>query len=85
MNIQSTVEAHDSIDAVPAHHGKMDRIARREGLVAKQDVLGRLSVLEVDREDVIDNAEQRVEGRLNGIAFSMVLDSPPFPSGAGWG
>src|SRR5688500_17551599 len=50
------------------HNSDMDRVARRQALVAHKDVLCGLCVFEVDRQDVVDNAEQRVEGGLDRLA-----------------
>ena len=68
MRVETAVEAHDPVDAVPFNHGDMDGVAGGHGLVAKEDVLGCPRVIEVDGQDVVDHAEQHVERGLDGLA-----------------
>lgn len=46
----------------------MDRVTRGKVVPAQQDRSCTLNVLEVDREDLINEAQQRVESRLDRIA-----------------
>ena len=64
-SVESVVEAEDAADAVTFHHGDMDRITSRQLLTAQHDRLGTLDGLEVDRQDVIDHTENRIERRLD--------------------
>ena len=55
------------MNAVLLHDGKMDRIARRQLLPGEHDRLGAFHRAPVNRQNVVDDAEERIKGRLNGV------------------
>jgi hypothetical protein len=50
------------------HHGEMDSIARRQLLVSQHNFFGAFHRNPVNGQYQIDNSEQSVEGRLDGLA-----------------
>jgi len=63
--IEVAVEGHDSANRIALHDGDMDRIARREGRHAEHQVARREDILLLDRKDLVDRPEERIEARLN--------------------
>ena len=66
--VEPGVEAHDARNSLTLHDGEVQRVARGQSRVAQDDALGALDVGELDREDPLDDAEQRIESGLNGVA-----------------
>jgi hypothetical protein len=46
----------------------VERVAGREALVREKHVPGTLDVAKLDREDLVDDPEDRLEGGLDGVA-----------------
>jgi hypothetical protein len=77
---------------VALHDGDVQRVARRQPTDTEHHRLGALDDREVDREDIVDDPEQRVKRRLDGLApvdgdvavlGEMSASWPPV--GASWG
>jgi hypothetical protein len=64
----SAVERHYLLDLEPPHDRHVQRAPRRNTGRAKQNALGRLHVLHLDRMDYVDHAGECVEGGLDGFA-----------------
>jgi len=65
--VEAAVEAEDSGHAVALHRREMDRIARRQPGRPVQKGLRPLHIHTLHREDLVHDAEQRVEGRLDRV------------------
>ena len=50
------------------HYSCVERITRRQTSAAQDDLLGTFCSHLIYRQDLIDDAEQRIKRRLNGIA-----------------
>src|ERR1035437_4280650 len=68
IRIKSGVERHDAGHALPLHGREVDGVARRVLLSTVKDGLRSLDVVESDGKHFVDDAEDRVERRLNGVA-----------------
>lgn len=66
--VEAVVEAEDAGDAMFRHHRGMDRIAGRELCARQHDRLGAFHDRGIDGQDVVHDAEQDVQRRLNGVA-----------------
>lgn len=53
---------------MPLHDRQMKRIASRQSSLSEHDVLRSFEVLELDREDLIDDSQERIESRLNCVS-----------------
>ena len=67
MSVESGVKAQNLVNRVLLHHGKMQGISSREPARAQYDLFRALGRGQIDRHHLIDDSEQGVECRLNGI------------------
>ncbi len=65
--VESGVEAQDTFDPLLLHDGEMESIARRHMGAPEDNFLGALHCRYVHGEHLIDNSEQGIKRRLNGI------------------
>lgn len=68
--IEPAIEAQDGIDAVLAHDRDVDGVTRREGPPAQELVPGMRDRVEIDRQHLIDDRQERIERRLDGVGSS---------------
>jgi len=66
--VESGIEGEDLSDLVPFHDGDVDGIACRQVAPFEDDGLGALDRRRIHRDNLVDEAEQDVERRLDGIA-----------------
>ncbi len=77
MAIEARSEAPDGADALSFHGGDVERVSSREPGAAQEDVLGALHVGAADLDDVVDDAEEGIEGGLDGVAAADGTVAPP--------
>jgi hypothetical protein len=65
--VETGIEAHDFANAVLLHYGEVNRIAGRDSLISKDNPFGPFHDSMIDRQDFIDDFQQGIECRLNGI------------------
>ncbi len=65
--VEAGVEGQDLVDVVLLHYGQVDGVAGGHLFVAQNNLFGALGCGVVDREDLVDDAEQGVEGWLDGV------------------
>src|SRR5207247_7378873 len=65
--IETRIEAQDPLDSVLLHDTEMDSIAGGESPVSQNDRLRTLDGGRVYGEHLVHDAEQRIEGRLDGV------------------
>src|SRR5438093_2166404 len=65
--VEPRIEAHDPLDSLLLHHGEMDGIARRQPFVSEHDLFRPLGGRHIYRENLVHNAEERIESGLDGI------------------
>lgn len=68
VSIEPRVEAHDLRHAVVLHRCHVYRVSRGELGPTEEDRLRPLDGLKINGKNLIDKAEQRIEGRLDGVA-----------------
>jgi hypothetical protein len=66
--VETRVEAHDHRDSSPLHDGQVQRIPGGEPRVAEHDALGAVGIGELDGEDLVGDAQERIEGGLDRVA-----------------
>jgi hypothetical protein len=66
--VEAGVKAHDPAHAVLLHDRQVNCVAGREVPMAQDDDPRSLDGGAVDGEDFIDEAEERIERRLDGVA-----------------
>lgn len=65
--VEPLIEREDAVDSTLLHDCQMDRIPGGELVFPQQDGLRALNVFRLDREDVVHQPEQGIEGGLHGI------------------
>jgi len=66
--VEMAVEAEDVLYAVLSHDSYVDGISRRQIGVADDDIPSTFDNFEVHRQHLVDDLEQYLEARLDGIA-----------------
>jgi hypothetical protein len=61
------VEAQDRPDVVAVHDREVQRVASGEPVTSQDDALGGLDLVQRHREDLVHDAEERVERRLDRV------------------
>ena len=66
--VEPTIKREDRVDVVALHDGKMHGVASGETRGAKDDSPSALHLGHVNREHLVDEAEQSIKRRLDRIA-----------------
>ena len=66
--VETVIETQDAFNFSVLHDGEMERISSRQPFGSEDNLLRTLSVTPFDRKYFVDDAENRVERRLNRIA-----------------
>jgi hypothetical protein len=66
--IETLVEREDAMETMALHHSQVNGVADRQGRARCHDVFCQQPVSLTDREHIVDDREQRIEGGLDRIA-----------------